>query len=506
MILSKYRIDSRLGEGGMGSVFSATHLRIGNRVALKMLKPELADNPLLVERFEREARASIAIRSEHVARVLDVETLESGLPMIVMEFLDGRDLAMELEDRGSFPPEEAAAILLQACEAIAEAHSLGIVHRDLKPSNLFLTRRADGSRLVKVMDFGIAKAVSERGEPSITRTQDIVGSPLYMAPEQVRSSRDVDERADIWSLGVVLFELLSGATPFEGQNSSAVLAAVVADRPLSLQTFVGEVPQELLALLDRCLEKSPEDRYANIAELAWALRPFAPADSQISLDRIQGILARGAASNNTDPPAHAASRRVPPTLGATQPAPNSSSEETQLDAKPLSTNPTPIEGSPQGVVSSGSTSSSRPQAARAEVAPKLWLALAALLGATITWAVIASRPSSSASLETSETPRDIVPERTDSIGMRASSSVEPERASAADSPATPADQPTPQANAASQPPHSTPAPTTAPPPKPLPSVRSPSPSRLPSGSPSVERQERPAKDSDLLDAAIESRK
>lgn len=290
MLLGKYRISSVLGVGGMGFVLAATHLRMGGPVALKMLLPELAVDPTFVERFAREANSASKIRSEHVARVLDVETLDDGLPLIVMELLDGHDLAKEVELNGPLPLERAAEFVLQACEALAEAHSLGIIHRDLKPANLFLTQRADGSELIKVMDFGIAKALSDTGGPSLTETQDVVGSPLYMSPEQLRSSKDVDVRTDVWSLGVILYELVSGDVPFGGSSSAAVLAAVAADRPRPIEELLPEAPLALVQLLDKALQKSPDDRHANVADFAQELGPLAPENARISTDRVSRII------------------------------------------------------------------------------------------------------------------------------------------------------------------------------------------------------------------------
>lgn len=290
MLLGKYRINSVLGAGGMGIVLAATHLRMGGPVALKMLLPELALNPTFVERFAREAHSASRIRSEHVARVLDVETLDDGLPLIVMELLEGHDLADEVKLNGPLSVDRAAEFVLQACEALAEAHSLGIIHRDLKPANLFLTRRADGSELIKVMDFGIAKALSDAGSPSLTETQDVVGSPLYMSPEQLRSSKDVDARTDIWSLGVILYELVTGDVPFAGSSSAAVLAAVAADRPRPIAELLPEAPLPLVRLLDKALEKSPENRHANVADFAQELSPLAPDSARISTERVSRII------------------------------------------------------------------------------------------------------------------------------------------------------------------------------------------------------------------------
>ncbi|NLE85294.1 MAG: protein kinase [Myxococcales bacterium] len=292
-IAEKYVVDRVLGQGGMGVVVAASHATLNQRVALKFLLPDACDHPGAVERFLREARAAVQIQSEHVARVIDVGTLDTGSPYMVMEFLEGHDLARELELRGSLPPEEIAEYLLQACEAIAEAHSLKIVHRDLKPANLFLSHRKDGSRIVKVLDFGISKAVRE-GEAHLTQTATMMGSPLYMAPEQIRNAKAVDARADVWSLGVILHEALSGRVPFGGETLSGVLASIIADAPEPLSSLRPDLPEGLTALVARCLEKDPARRIQDVAELAELLAPFAPEQAQRTVPRARSILGRTA--------------------------------------------------------------------------------------------------------------------------------------------------------------------------------------------------------------------
>src|SRR5689334_6553526 len=211
MLAGKYRVERILGTGGMGVVVAAKHVELNILVAIKFLLPHVLSNQTAVARFAREARAAVRIKSEHVARVSDVGTLESGAPYMVMEYLDGGDLSAWLKERGALPVEQAVEFVLQASEAIAEAHALGIVHRDLKPSNLFVTRRRDGSMTVKVLDVGISKTTSiDAAAMDMTATTAVMGSPLYMSPEQLQSSKDVDARSDIWSLGIILYELLAG--------------------------------------------------------------------------------------------------------------------------------------------------------------------------------------------------------------------------------------------------------------------------------------------------------
>ena len=233
ILAGKFRIERVLGRGGMGIVVAATHLQLDERVALKFLLPEALINPEAVERFAREARAAVKIKSEHVARVSDVGTLESGSPYMVMEYLHGEDLAGWVRRNGAMPMADAIEFLLQACEAIAEAHALGIVHRDLKPANLFVTRRVDGSPCIKVLDFGISKVTVPGAAPEfgMTKTSTVMGSPLYMSPEQMSSSRDVDLRTDIWALGVILYESLTGRVPFEAETMPQLCGMILQDPP-----------------------------------------------------------------------------------------------------------------------------------------------------------------------------------------------------------------------------------------------------------------------------------
>jgi serine/threonine-protein kinase len=296
----KYRIDGVLREGGMGTVALATHIRLEERVAIKVLLPSLAGDEELVARFLREGRAQVKIRSEHVARVFDVEPLEDGTPYMVMEYLEGRDLERILADEGPLPVAAAIGYVLQACEALAEAHALGIVHRDLKPSNLFLTRRADGSDCIKLLDFGVAK-VTRAGEPAMTKAQALLGSPMYMAPEQLRSSRSVDSRADIWALGAVLHELVTGTSPFTGASVEELAIVVTTEPPVSLRAVRPELPRELEALVLRCLEKDPARRFATVSEFARAASLVEGSDdARASAGRIARVLAAGEPANRGD--------------------------------------------------------------------------------------------------------------------------------------------------------------------------------------------------------------
>ncbi|MBX3197161.1 MAG: serine/threonine protein kinase [Labilithrix sp.] len=269
----------------MGVVVAVTHLQLGERYALKFLHGD-AISPHARVRFLREAQATVRLKSEFIVHVSDVGELENGSPYIVMEHLVGDDLGGVIR-KGPLQVAEAVDYVLQACAGIGEAHANGIIHRDLKPSNLFLTTRPDGSSLVKVLDFGISKLEKPtRDSPSLTDTHEVFGSPAYMPPEQIRSAKSVDFRADVWALGVILHELLTGELPFEGETSAALLAAIAADVPRAVRSRRLDVSPELDAIVRRCLEKKPADRFASVAELALALAPFGSQETSMLAGRI----------------------------------------------------------------------------------------------------------------------------------------------------------------------------------------------------------------------------
>ncbi|MBX3196961.1 MAG: protein kinase [Labilithrix sp.] len=291
-ICGKYRVDSVVGAGGMGVVMGAVDTSLGRAVAIKFLAPHKASREGAVARFLREARAAAAIQSEHVVRVFEASTLPNGAPFIVMEHLRGVDLAQLLQRRGALPIDEACDFLLQACEALGEAHGLGIVHRDLKPQNLFLTQRPDGSPCVKVLDFGISKAVDE-GPQNLTSTDTVMGTPLYMSPEQVRSLKNVDARSDIWALGSILFELLTLSPIFQAPSASALCAMIAMDPPTPLRARRPQAPAELEAVILRCLHKDPAGRWKDVAALADALVPFASERGRLSAMRVSRVVRSG---------------------------------------------------------------------------------------------------------------------------------------------------------------------------------------------------------------------
>jgi serine/threonine-protein kinase len=289
VLAGKYKVEDVLGVGGMGVVVAARHIHLEQKVALKFLRPEAMQSKEAIERFTREAKNAVRLHSEHVARVTDVGSLDSGAPYMVMEFLEGADLSRVVHATGSITIEEAVYFVLQACEAIAEAHSLGIIHRDLKPQNLFVTRRVDGKPLVKVLDFGISKSIDTQSGLSLTRTSSIMGSPLYMSPEQMRSSKNVDQRSDIWALGVILYELLTGRVPFEAESVPELCLKVVQDQPDAPKALRSEIPEGLSAVVLKCLEKTPGNRFSNVAELAAALEPYSDV-ARGSSERIASTL------------------------------------------------------------------------------------------------------------------------------------------------------------------------------------------------------------------------
>ncbi len=275
VIDGKWRIDAELGAGGMGVVFAATDLRLGRTVAIKLLKSELVSSTELVQRFMREARASARLTSEHACRIYEVGELATGTPYIVMELLEGMDLARTIR-RGPLTVELAADYVAQACEALAEAHAIGIVHRDFKPANLFLTKSRGGAPLVKVLDFGIATAFPDDSDKTLTATHAVIGSPQYMSPEQLATPRAVDPRSDVWSIGVTLYQLVSGTFPFAGETVPALSIAIATQphRPLE------HVSPAFASIVDRCLAKEAPARFANAAHVASKLASlFAPIAS-----------------------------------------------------------------------------------------------------------------------------------------------------------------------------------------------------------------------------------
>lgn len=295
IVAGKYRVERVLGQGAMGIVVAARHEELGQKVAIKLLHPEVSGSDDGLERFLREARAAAKLESDHVARVFDVEKFGEKNAYMVMEHLEGSDLEKYLDTHGALPIDEAVDYVLEALEALAHAHAHGMVHRDVKPSNLFLVERVDGTRRVKILDFGISKTeagfgVSSPGSSTLTSPHAVLGSPAYMAPEQIRSSKNVDQRADIWSVGVMMYELVTGKSPFIGESIGDTLARVLASRPEPITQLRRDVPPLLAEAISRCLETDETKRFQDVSELADALAPFGSPRTQDLPRRIKRVL------------------------------------------------------------------------------------------------------------------------------------------------------------------------------------------------------------------------
>jgi serine/threonine-protein kinase len=304
VVAAKYRITSVIGEGGMGTVFAAHHELLDVTVAIKVLSGDLIRNRSVTDRFLREARAVARLKSDHVVRVMDVGTLEAGQPYIVMELLEGEDLEHRIQREKKLPIAESVDIILQALEAMSHAHAVGIVHRDLKPANLFLATTPDGREVVKVLDFGIAKLsplVKHDGGRSgaLTGEHTMLGSPSYMSPEQVRDSSIIDHRADLWALGVILYEIVTGQEPFGGNSVGEIFGGILHSSPTPLRDLLPEAPAELQAAVERCLSRDPEDRFPSVAAMARALEPVSSGALPDHATRMEQTLAR--ARNPSEP-------------------------------------------------------------------------------------------------------------------------------------------------------------------------------------------------------------
>jgi serine/threonine-protein kinase len=306
VLRGKYRVERVLGTGGMGRVVAARQLQLDRQVAIKVLLPELLEHAEMIERFLREARSASKLESPHVARVIDVDTLDDGAPYMVMEYLEGVDLSSVRKSGRPLAIATAVDYVLQAAAGLGEAHSLGIVHRDVKPANLFLAKQRDGGVRVKVLDFGISKVSDPTGtEPSVTKTLSVMGSAQYMSPEQMRSARDVDARTDIWSLGVVLYELCTARVPYPGKTITEVCARVFTEAPPPPRSFRPDMPPALEAAILRCLARDREQRFASAAELSAAIAPFARDDVPASVPTVAGPYFAGSADRAPLAPAAA---------------------------------------------------------------------------------------------------------------------------------------------------------------------------------------------------------
>jgi serine/threonine-protein kinase len=388
ILAGKYRVERLLGAGGMGVVVAATHLDLLEARAIKFMQPtELADAEA-VERFVREARAASLLKSEHVARVYDVGRLDNGAPYMVMEYLEGTDLSAALKRTGPLPVEEAALYMLQTAAALAEAHGRGIVHRDLKPANLFLTLKPDGTPCIKVLDFGISKMIGAPGDLDITRTQAMLGSPNYMSPEQMHSSRAVDTRSDLWSLGVILYQLVTGHLPFRGHTVTEVVAQVLERRAVPPSEARPGLPVALDRVIFRCLERDLAARYANVGELAHDLLPFAPVGSGPLVESIWRLVSSPSRSATGLPAVLVDSQRLRGGLAAVQLATPATAAATPAALRPPmvpDANGAPPPGSATGAWGSTASGSAfgRSRTPRALLA--LTFAAAVALGGVLAW-------------------------------------------------------------------------------------------------------------------------
>ena len=381
VIADKYVIGPVLGVGGMGIVVLATDRLLERRVAIKFLLPSLTSSDKAVQRFIREARLATRITSEHVVRLLEIDTLPNGTPFFAMEYLEGCDLRAMMSERGPLSATEAVDYLMQALEAVAEGHQYGIVHRDLKPSNLFVAHRADGSPLVKVLDFGIAKTAELEGahDMALTGSGDTrLGSPSYMSPEQLRSPNEVDVRSDVWALGVTIYELVCGRTPFQGKTYTDLVIAITTGEPSAPSQSRPdlELPPGFDQVVLTCLKREREQRYASVLELAAALAPFGTFDARTSLRRIRGLATAG-------------------TLGPSSPAGGTPSPITPRPVTPprsIITATTPIgpERTRGDTRRSPTVPESRPEGARRPAL--LWVGLGVLVVLGLAWLGLSTKP------------------------------------------------------------------------------------------------------------------
>jgi serine/threonine-protein kinase len=338
ILAEKYRVERVLGIGGMGAVVAARHLDLDELRALKFMLPKVSADQEAAKRFLREARAAARLKSENVATIHDVGRLEGGEPYMVMEYLDGEDLRTLLKRRGKLPIDEAVDLALQALAGLAEAHAIGIVHRDLKPPNLFVCEGTDGLPRLKILDFGVSKLLStvEEPEPDRTKTNAMLGSPHYMSPEQMECTRDVDARTDIWSVGVLLYEMLTGDVPFDAPSITALTVMVVNREPVPPRERRPEIAAELEAVVLRCLAKDPDGRYATVADVASDLEPFAPEHGRRLAGHIERVLetvrAREPTPSMVDPEESAPARATRPATPAARSAEPAAAREPRTTA------------------------------------------------------------------------------------------------------------------------------------------------------------------------------
>ncbi len=281
IVARKYRVGELIAVGGMGVVHAGTHLELGHTVAIKCVRADCASSGEVVRRFLNEARVAASLRSDHVAKVFDAGWTPDGVPYIVMEHLQGRDLATQLVESGALPVRDAVRYILEACDALEEAHRAGLIHRDVKPENLFIVEHSNGKTALKLLDFGVSTHFRPAsGSRRMTAGGHSVGSPNYMSPEQMTSPRDTDQRTDIWSLGAVLYELLTGVRAFDGETVPMICSAVLSTEPAPISKLRPEVSPALERIVQKCLERDRERRFESVALLKEALQPYAAPDAR----------------------------------------------------------------------------------------------------------------------------------------------------------------------------------------------------------------------------------
>jgi len=306
IIQDRYRVLSCIGEGGMGVVYEVEHVLIGRRFALKTLSPYFAEDSEMVMRFHREARAAAAIGDKHIVEVSDMGVLPNGSPYIVQELLRGNNLREELSKTGPLPISRTVRIATQCCHALDKVHKIGIVHRDIKPDNIFLIADRETKDFVKILDFGTAKAreasISLTTGRMRTKTGIALGTPYYMPPEQISGDTNIDARADVYALGVVIFQMLIGRVPFEAPTYPLLSVKILEEPPPSLVKLRSDIPVDLEKAVHRTLAKEPEGRFASMEELAFVLAPFSTLSGRANLTAF-GIASARAAKGKTTPKA-----------------------------------------------------------------------------------------------------------------------------------------------------------------------------------------------------------